>query len=529
MNRNDFIKRLDTGQEKWDILIIGGGATGLGIAMDAAKRGYKTLLLEQADFAKGTSSRSTKLIHGGVRYLAQGNIRLVMEALHERGLLLKNAPHLVHNLSFIIPYYKRWQGPFYTIGLKWYDLLAGRLSLGKSMLLSGKTVTEKLPTVKRKGLKGGIMYHDGQFDDARLAVNMAQTAADNGATLLNYCKVTGLIKQENGVITGVVAEDKETRKHYRLFSRAVVNATGVFVDEILQMDIPLAKPIVRPSQGIHIVLDRSFLQSDYAIMIPKTSDGRVLFAVPWHHKVLVGTTDTPLPEHSLEPKALEEEIDFILKTAGAYLAREPQRKDVQSVFAGLRPLAVFRKNPNSTKEISRSHKILLAPSGLLTITGGKWTTFRRMAQDTIDKLIETAKLPAVKCTTETLKIHGHQINSRQEENTLEARDPLDIYGSDAASIRELILLQPQLGEKIHPNTDYINAQVIWAVRKEMARTVEDVLARRLRVLFLDARTAMEMAPAVAKLMAPELGKEEGWQYEQINIFTKLAGNYLLES
>ncbi|SHM59631.1 glycerol-3-phosphate dehydrogenase [Chitinophaga jiangningensis] len=520
MKRSEALQQVSNhSQQTWDILIIGGGATGLGIAMDAASRGYKTLLLEQADFAKGTSSRSTKLVHGGVRYLAQGDIALVREALYERGLLLANAPHLAHNQQFIIPHYSWWQGPFYTIGLKVYDLLSGKLSLGKSHHIGKNAVTSRLPNIKAAGLKGGIVYHDGQFDDARLAVNVAQTAAAHGAVLLNYCKVTGL-KKTNGQISGASAQDIDTGQQLDINAKVVINATGVFVDEVLQMDNPGAPNMVRPSQGVHLVLDKEFLDSDSAIMIPKTSDGRVLFAVPWHEKVLLGTTDTPLNEHSLEPVALEQEIEFILNTAAQYLTRIPTRKDVKSVFAGLRPLAAPQKNTGSTKEISRSHKLMVADSGLITITGGKWTTFRRMAEDTVNLAISKGGLTPVACRTKDLRITGYQLRPTDGA-------PLDVYGSEAASIKSYIVRHPEMAAQLHPAFPYIKAQVAWATEHEMAHTVEDVLARRLRALFLDAAAAIAMAPAVAAIMAAINGKGKEWEQAQVAEFTAMAQHYLL--
>lgn len=530
MERSAFIKKIESKTDNWDIIIIGGGATGLGIAMDAASRGFHTLLLEQSDFAKGTSSRSTKLVHGGVRYLAQGNIGLVYEALHERGLLIKNAPHLVNNLSFIIPCYEKGQQLFYLIGLKLYDLLSGRLSFGKSKAINRKKTLEILPTIKKDKLKGGVIYHDGQFDDARLAVNIAQTAAENDAVVLNYFKVNDLLKKDDGTIAGVVATDGETNKRYSFYAKSVINATGVFVDDILKLDDATQKDTVMPSQGIHLVFDKSFLASDDAIMIPKTKDGRVLFIVPWHDKALVGTTDTPLKKHSLEPKALEEEIEFIISTAAIYLKHPPTRNDVLSVFAGLRPLAAPDKETGSTKEISRSHKIIVAHSGLITITGGKWTTFRKMAEDTVNKAIQTAGLSFVHSATQTLHIHGFQNSKQTFPDSKQINNAVfQIYGSDEKAIKELIYKNPELGEPIFPQTIYLKAQIVWAVREEMARTVEDVLARRLRVLFLDARLAIDMAPEVAKIMADELNKDSDWQQQQLNDFVNLANNYLLKS
>jgi len=520
-NREKLIQSLTNPKKEWDIVVVGGGATGLGTALDAASRGYKTLLLEQADFAKGTSSRSTKLVHGGVRYLAQGDMGLVREALYERGLLIKNAAHLVKNESFIIPNYKWWTGAFYTIGLTIYDLLAGKLSFGRSKHISKKETISRLPGIVQKNLYGGVVYHDGQFDDSRLAINLAQTCLEQGATVLNYFKVTDLVKENENII-GVIAQDIETGTVYQIKCKAVINATGVFVDDLLQKDEPHKKPLVRPSQGIHIVVDRSFMPGDDALMIPKTDDGRVLFAVPWHGKLLIGTTDTPINEHSLEPRALDEEIGFVMRNVGKYLAKAPERKDVLSIFAGLRPLAAPQEGSGGTKEISRRHKILVSASGLITITGGKWTTYRRMAQDTVDQAIETAKLKPQACLTQNLPIHGNKSN-------LDRTDHLYVYGTDREELLKLIKENPAWAEKLHPNMEYTQAEVVWAVRHEMARTVEDVLARRLRALFLDAKTAIEMAPVVAKLIAEQLKKDKDWENRQVVEFTQLAKGYLIGS
>lgn len=521
MRRDDSLNKISgTGGSEWDLIIIGGGATGLGVALDAVSRGFKALVLEQSDFSKGTSSRSTKLVHGGVRYLAQGNIDLVREALRERGLLQKNAPHLVQNETFVIPNYSWWDKFFYTVGLTVYDLLSGKLSLGRSKGISKKEAVSRISTIKQDGLKGGVIYHDGQFDDSRLAVNVAQTISEKGGGVLNYFEVTGLIK-ENEKVSGVQAVDNESGKEYSIKGKAVINATGVFVDEILSMDKPGHKNIVRPSQGVHIVLDREFLPGNDAIMIPKTDDGRVLFAVPWHNKVVVGTTDTPLSEHSLEPTALEEEIEFILKTADKYLTKKPTRADVKSVFAGLRPLAAPQGDSQKTKEISRSHKVMVSNSGLITITGGKWTTFRKMGEDTVDKAISIAKLEKLKSASETLAVHGAAAD-------VDFDNPLYFYGSDLDGLKELMNKNPDLQEKLHDDYWHVKAEVIWAVRNEMARTVEDFLARRVRMLFLDAKAAIDMAPAVAELMSKELGKDTKWAEDQVESFTELANRYLLE-
>jgi glycerol-3-phosphate dehydrogenase len=514
---------------EWDIIIIGGGATGLGTAVDAAARGYKTLLVEQHDFAKGTSSRSTKLVHGGVRYLAQGNIKLVREALKERGLLLKNAPHVTSNLSFVLPCYGLWQKIFYGVGLKIYDVMAGNLGLGKTKIINSKKTKELLPTLNIKNLSGAIVYKDGQFDDARLAINLAQTAAANGATVLNYCKVIKLLKTHSGVtnsgsnlsekVCGVIIKDEINGTDYNLKCKVVINATGVFADEVLQMDNAAAKKIVSPSQGIHLVLDKKFFPGADAMMIPKTADGRVLFAVPWHDKVVVGTTDTPIESHSLEPKPLEAEIEFIMQHINKYLDVVIKRSDVQSAFVGLRPL-VKKGAGNKTALMPRDHTILVSTSGLVTVTGGKWTTYRKMANDVLKKTVVIAKLPEIKCVTRNLKIHGWI-------NNIDKNDPLHFYGGDAMHIKNLCKEDETLAELIHPALPNIKAEIIWAVQNEMAQSVEDVLARRTRILFLNAQAAIEAAPIVATIMAKQMNKNNEWELQQVNNFNLLAKQYLL--
>ncbi len=516
-SRNSIIDGIEN-TSKWQVIVIGGGATGLGIALDSVTRGYKTLLLEQVDYAKGTSSRSTKLVHGGVRYLAQGDIGLVMEALYERGLLSKNAPHLVENRTFVIPNYRWFDSFYYTLGLKTYDLLAWKLSLGKSTHISKEETIKRLSNLRVDGLRGGVIYKDGQFDDARLAINIAQSCIENGATLLNHFKVIDLIENEKGDISGVSAINNETGKKYQLNGELVVNATGVFADDILRMEDSNAKKTIVPSQGVHLVLDKSFLPGEDAIMIPKTEDGRVLFVIPWHNKVLVGTTDTNLESHSLEPQPLEKEVDFILNTFNNYNTKRATRSDIKSIFAGLRPLAAPKDKSEESKEISRSHKIIVSDSGLITVTGGKWTTYRRMAEDTIDKAISLGKLPAKECRTKELKLHGAIENSKKNGH-------LQFYGSDRPEIERLISDKPALGDLLDKRLPFVKAEVIWAVRFEMARTVEDVLARRVRALFLDAEAAIDMAPKVARLIADELEKDEKWEDDQIKEFSSLARRY----
>ncbi|ULQ51115.1 glycerol-3-phosphate dehydrogenase/oxidase [Flavihumibacter fluvii] len=515
MNRSQMMTALKA-QNEWDICIVGGGATGLGIAIDAASRGYATLLIEQYDFAKGTSSRSTKLVHGGVRYLQQGNVKLVMEALKERGLLRKNAPHLVKNQSFLLPNYKWWEGPFYGLGLKIYDWMAGKLGLGASVILSREEALQHAPTLNPEGLKGGVLYHDGQFDDARLAINMAQTAAEQKGVLINYMKVTGLIKTD-GKVTGIKAVDQLDGSAHSIQAKIVINATGIFTDVLRKEDDAGKPPVLSLSQGTHLVVDKSFLPGDTAIMIPETSDGRVLFAVPWHQQLIIGTTDIPVESPTAEPVPEADEIKFILEHIGQYLAKNPTMEDIKSVFSGLRPLV--RGNASSTAALSRDHYIEVAESGLISITGGKWTTYRKMAEDAVNIAIRQEKIPDRPCVTEGLPIHGAM--------TVESYSaPGYYYGSDLLKIKQLESLDPALAEKIHPRLPYTKACIVWAAREEMCMTVDDALARRTRALLLDAAAAIEAAPIVAGLLAHEYGYPNDWEKEQVTSFVKLATNYL---
>ncbi|EYB69497.1 FAD dependent oxidoreductase [Deinococcus phoenicis] len=502
-----------TSPEPWDVLVIGGGASGLGTAVEAATRGHRTLLLEGHDYAKGTSSRSTKLVHGGVRYLAQGNISLVREALHERGLLRKNAPHLVHDLGFVVPAYDWWAGPFYGIGLKLYDILAGKLNLGSSKYLSKEAALERTPTLQPEGLMGGILYFDGQFDDARLAITLLRTLEDHGGVALNYAPVVGLLK-EGGRVVGARFRDAETGQEHEVRARAVVNATGVWVDDLRRMDDPAAKPMLSPSQGAHIVVDRRFLPGDSAIMIPRTDDGRVLFAVPWHDHVVIGTTDTPVPGTSFEPRPLEEEIEFILNTAGRYMDPAPTRADVLSTYAGLRPLVKPAEGAD-TKEISRDHTIVVSPGGLITLTGGKWTTYRRMGEDTVTRAERLTDLPERLTITPGLHLHGWSEEGRE--------DHWKVYGTDAERIQAL----PGADIRLHPELPYTEAELRWGIRFEEARTVEDLLARRTRALLLNARASSEIAPRVAAILAEELGRDAAWAQAQAQTYRELAQGYLL--
>jgi glycerol-3-phosphate dehydrogenase len=457
-------------------------------------------------------------VHGGVRYLAQGDILLVAEALRERGLLLKNARHLTSDQEFIIPVYSLWEMFLYTAGLKFYDLLAGKLSLGKSYFIGRSSVLERVPHLKPDGLKGGVVYHDGQFDDSRLAFSIASAAAEEGAVVLNYFNVTDLMKDPKGKISGVLAHDEESGVSYEIRGDLVINATGVFADSILGMDSPGAARVIRPSQGVHIVLDGSFLGGSSAVMIPETDDGRVLFAIPWYGKVVTGTTDTPVDDAGPEPVALDEELGFILRNAGRYFTRQPVREDILSIFAGLRPLAAAKGNNTSTKEISRRHKLIMSRSGLLTVTGGKWTSYRKMAEETLNRAIKAGKLEKRRCITRNFSFFNIDPILRSPR--------LQIYGEKAASIENLINERHYLGELLDPRLPYTKAEIVWICRNEMPCRLEDVLSRRTRALLLDVRATLSVAPAVAELMASELGFDAIWQQEQLSRFRALAEGYL---
>jgi len=521
MRRADAIERL--GQERFEVLVVGGGATGLGVAVDAASRGYRTALVEAQDFAAGTSSRSTKLVHGGVRYLEQLDFSLVSEALRERGIMYRNAPHLVRDLPFIVPRYRWWEGPFYGIGLKLYDALAGRLNLARSRSLGREETIAAIPNVEPRDLLGGIVYHDGQFDDARMATTLARTASDRGAAVANGVEVVALEK-ENGHLVGARVRDRETGREWPVRAQVVVNATGIFADAVRILDEPQAPPLVEPAQGVHLVLDRAFGPSDTAIMVPHTDDGRVLFVIPWHGRVLVGTTDTPMERASMEPRALPQEVEFILRNAARYLARDPTPADVLSVFAGQRPLVHPAGRGGPTKAISRNHEVFVSASGLVTIVGGKWTTYRKMAEDAMSHAIVVGGLEPRTCVTETLALHGAL---GRDDPALPAAEPRRTYGSDAIEIAALEAADRSLAATIHPRLPYTRGEILWGVRKEMARSLEDLLCRRTRSILLDARAAIEAAPAVAALAAPELGWSEEAQARQVAAFTELASGYLL--
>ena len=519
MKREEQIERLRESQKTWDFVVIGGGATGLGCAVDAASRGYSVVLLEQDDFAKCTSSRSTKLVHGGVRYLQRGDVMLVLEALRERGRMKANAPHLVKDQAFVIANYTYWDNFLYFCGLTFYDMLSFGFGYGRSKFIYKNSVLKRLPAIRKEGLKGGIVYHDGQFDDSRMAVNLAQTCIEQGGVVVNHIKATEILHDERGKVCGVVAIDQETQEAFTLKAKSVINAAGIFVDEVMTLDKPGHKPMVKPSQGVHLVLDMKFLQGNDALMVPKTSDGRVLFAVPWHGRVVVGTTDVLRDHPESEPRALEEEINFILQTAGLYMRPAPKREDIITVYAGQRPLAAPKNEGKKAHEISRSHKIIVSANDLITITGGKWTSYRLMAEDTIDKAVAMNLVEARKCVTKHLKIHGWRPNPDLTNHCY-------VYGSDEPALHELENTEADFQQKISPKYDYTVGEVVWAVRHEMARTLDDVLSRRVRLLYIDAREALRVAPEVAQIIAKERNLPQSWVDSQVQEFDPIARKYL---
>ncbi|MDO9599722.1 MAG: glycerol-3-phosphate dehydrogenase/oxidase [Azoarcus sp.] len=497
---------------QWDVVVIGGGATGLGCAVDAAARGYSVLVVDAEDFAKGTSSRATKLIHGGVRYLAQGNLPLVREALLERSRLLANAPHLVRPMRFVVPAYRFSDKPMLAAGLGLYDLLAGRHGIARSRLLDIPRTIAALPTVRPSGLRGGIAYWDAQFDDARLALALARTVSDLGGLAVNHCAATGLVV-EAGRVRGVALRDAETGAAFRVAARAVINASGVWADGVRRFAQPRAASLLSPSQGVHVVVGQAFLPGNDALLVPKTDDGRVLFMIPWQGRVLLGTTDTTRTDLPLEPRPLPGEIDFILETAARYLVRAPTRADVLSVFVGLRPL-IGGGDSSLTRQLSREHLVDVSAQGLISVLGGKWTTYRMMAEDAIDTAQSVAGLLRRDAASAGLRLHGAP-----------AVDEGDVYGTDRTAVDAL----PGAGRALLEGLSLTEAEVRYAARAEFARGVEDVLARRHRVLFFDAALAVQAAPAVAAILAQELGRDEDWAAAEIARFETLASGYICDA
>ena len=489
MNRSSNIKLLNN-NKKFDFIVIGGGASGLGCALDASSRGYSVILLEKFDFCKGTSSRSTKLIHGGVRYLEKGQISLVYEALKERDVLIKNAPHLVKQVGFLIPVYNYFLKFYYFFGLKIYDFISGNLSFEKSRTVNRESAIKLVPNVDKEKLKGGVVYFDGQFDDSRLGIDIALTSEINNAVLINYMSVESLIKV-NGKIKGVIAHDSVNNNNFSINSDNVINATGVFSRSIMELDSNKLKTVIRPSQGVHLVVDKCFLNGNFGILVPKTSDGRVLFAVPWLDHVIIGTTDTVIDNPSFNPESTQEEINFILENIKNYLEVYPLKEDIKSVFVGLRPL-VANNSSSKSKDLSRKHKIIVSESGMVSIIGGKWTTYRRMAENVIDLTLKKTKLPFVNSKTSDLKI----------------KNGLSDIDFSKKSLSDDFFLSKEM--------------IIHYVNNEMALNLDDIMSRRSRCLFLNIKESIRIAPMVVEIMSNELSKDKVWINEQLKSFYKLT-------
>lgn len=470
--------------------IIGGGATGLGIALEAAASGLRTALIEGRDFASGSSSRSTKLVHGGVRYLEQGKMSLVSEALKERDRLMTNAAGHVDDFGFLIPVKRQWARFYYGIGLRLYDLLAGSHRWGRTEWVGKREITNRLPHLAELGFIGAWRYRDGRFNDAELALGLAKTAAQHGAILANHCRAEGFIKEKD-LVAGVHIQDVLTGEKFQLSAKVVVNACGPYSDAICRMDDPEHEDELRPSQGIHLVFDAEILKGGDALLIPKTDDGRVLFAVPWLGKVLVGTTDTPVDRIDMEPLAMEEEVAFVLDHANRFLGLQLKREDIRSVFAGLRPLIQGRRE--NTAKLSRSHEVGASPSGLVNVRGGKWTTYRKMAEDTVRFFKKECGLEFEPADTAVLAL--------DMTNT----QPRGMHPKDESELASAVTL---------------------AVEEEMCMTTEDFLARRYRTLFLDAKNARSSAVLVSELLSQNHGLNAEWAQRQSLDFQNLAQHYL---
>ena len=517
MTRNEALRAIEQ-TDLWDVIIIGGGATGLGAAVEAASRGYKTVLLEQNDFANATSSRSTKLIHGGVRYLQKAQLSLVRESLRERGFLFRNASHIVHPLKFIMPASSLFSRLFYGAGLKLYDQLSGTLSLGASTLMNKKEAWELLPGIQEEKLAGAIAYYDAQFDDARLAICLARTVWELGGVALNYLQVKEI---KPGRLKSVLA-NCETNREYELRARVIINAAGVFSDMVRKLDAPSSPPLLSLSRGAHLVVDSSVFPGRDALIIPKTQDGRILFAIPWMERVIIGTTDVPVDNPESDPTPSQAELEFLLLEVSRYFKNKIDSGVVRSCFAGLRPL-VKPLRQQHTAALSREHAILSSPSGLITIIGGKWTTYRKMGEDVINIAAKTAGLPQKKSCTPSLHLHGW---TQEPLRTPAEPEHFKNYGSQIAGLRNLLRQFPALAAKLHPRLPYLEVEVIWGVREEMARTIQDILARRTRALLLDAQAAVECSSRVAALMAAELGRDANWQKNQCQAFKATAEKYM---
>ncbi len=499
----------------YDIIIIGGGATGSGIALDASYRGFKTLLLEKNDFSEGTSSRSTKLVHGGVRYLEAAfkkldinQFNLVKEGLKERSRLLKNAPHLCSRLTLVTPMYKLWELPYMFAGLTMYDLISGKRGLGRSSIVFKNKMISDFPSIKKKGLVGGVKYYDGSFNDARLNISLLQSAKKYNCDCKNYHEVNGFIYKDKK-ISGLRVKDSINDKEFEVHAPIIINATGAFSDEVRLLDDKNTKKLLDISSGIHIVLDKKYLPSKEGLMIPKTQDGRVLFILPWMGKCLVGTTDEPT-KLSGHPEVAEKDIEYILKHLEIYFDLKIDKKEILSSWSGIRPLVAVDKNA-STSSIVREHLIVKSNSGLVSIIGGKWTTYRKMAEEVVDYVISEYDLEKKECGTKKLKLVGSEnftkelkVDSLDEETS---KHLICMYGDKADEVPKCV----SKIKKLHPRYSYINAEVVYSIREEFVKKPIDFLVRRSNIALIDIEVAKEMLDTVLDIMQKELN----WDDEKV--------------
>ena len=510
---------------QFDVLVVGGGVTGLGVALDAASRGLKVALVERDDFASGTSSKSSKLIHGGVRYLQQGEVALVYEALHERHRLKRNAPHLVQTLPFMIPILKRDGVVSRKIAralgtaLWMYDLTGGwRIGKFHRRLKADKAFTH-LPTMDRQRLGSAYLYFDAMADDARVCLALARTAQNYGAVVLNYTRVEKILHNENGQASGAVVKPYDTEA-FAVDARVVVNAAGVWSDEVMTSDAGKNPDSIRPAKGVHLTVPWKMVRNDLAIVIPVPGDRRSLFLVPWipnydgtYQYTYVGTTDTDYQGSIDDPQCTSVDINYVLKALNAAVMTNISADDVTAVWSGLRPLVKSvngEKISSRTADLSRRHKVSKSKSGVITIAGGKLTTYRKMAQDTIDEAL-TQLQKSAKCKTKNLKLIG-ATTSTPKTNAKSAMHLAARFGTEAKLINEMIAENPSLGEQLIAGLPYLKAEAVFAVKYEMARTLDDILSRRTRARIINRRASVASARAVAELIAPLLN----WGEQEIN-------------
>jgi glycerol-3-phosphate dehydrogenase len=542
MNRTQDLQRLQ--KETFDICIIGGGASGAGCALDAALRGFKVALIEKNDFAAETSSKSTKLIHGGVRYLEQAfknldfaQLKQVRHGLEERQIVLQNAPHLARPLPLLTPVFSWWEGLYFSIGLRMYDFFAKGDSLPKSRWLSKKETMLRMPSLDAKKLHSAVLYFDGQLDDARYCLGLAHAAAEAGVAVANHLQLIDFEKDNSGKLEGAVVTstlDNGVEPPFSIKAKLFINCTGAMADHIRLKANPTLSRRIRPSKGVHVVLPYEVLKSDDAMLIPKTSDGRVVFAIPFEGQLLLGTTDTDYTQLENEPLLEEKEVEFLLDTLAPYLAKRPDKSQVKAGFGGLRPLLAASES-DSTKKLVRDHEVEYdESSNLLSLLGGKWTTYRYMAKETIDKAGELlgAERP---CLTADHVLVGGEDFAFEDWKIIQtvyrlakdiAKHLIRKYGSRAHKVARLTQENIVWSQRLVEKFPFIQAEVIYQVREEMACTLRDVLARRMRLEIMDWEATQEAVPVVANLMAQELGWTQAHKQKQIDEYLQLVQSFI---